>query len=259
VSGLCNHALHGTGLAGNTASPVHRLDPRAKVVGLLGLTVVAVTTPLHAWPVYVACATVLAIVAAAAGVGPRTLWRRVRFLIPLVLFVAVFLPFVRGGDQIELGPLSLSQAGLAAFVAVSLKAVLGTLSAVLLGATTTFPSTLRALESLRVPRLFVLIAGFVYRYLFVVVDEVQRMRAALAARGYRPRSALQAAAVGRVATALFLRSHSRGERVYLAMVSRGYAGSMPALDRLRFGAADAVFVTVVALLILPVRILEVVA
>jgi cobalt/nickel transport system permease protein len=259
VSGLCNHALHGTGLAGNTMSPVHRLDPRAKVVGLVGLTVIAVTTPLRAWPVYVACAAVLAVVATVAGIGPRTIWRRIRFLIPLVLFVAVFLPFVRGGDQVELGPLSLSEAGLAAFAAVSIKAVLGTISAILLGATTTFPSTLRALESLRVPRLFVLIAGFVYRYLFVVVDEVQRMRAALAARAYHPRNALQAAAVGRVATALFLRTHARGERVYLAMLSRGYSGSVPALDTLHFRAADAAFVGAVAVLILPVRILEVVA
>jgi cobalt/nickel transport system permease protein len=236
---------------------VHRLDPRAKVVGLLGVTIVAVTTPLSAWPVYLACATTLAGIAALAGVGPRTIWRRGRFVIPLVLFVAVFLPFVRGGEQVELGPLSVSAAGLAAFAAVSVKAVLGTVSAILLGATTTFPSTLRALEALRVPRLLVLIAGFVYRYLFVVVDEVQRMRAALAARGYRPRSALQARAVGRVATALFLRTHSRGERVYLAMLSRGYAGSVPMLDRLRFRAADLVFVATIGALVLPIRIVEV--
>ena len=178
-------------------------------------------------------------------------------MLPLVLFVAVFLPFVRGGQQVELGPLSLSKVGLAAFAAVSIKAVLGTISAILLGATTTFPSTLRALEAMRVPRLFVLIAGFVYRYLFVVVDEVQRMRAALAARGYRPRNALQAAAVGRVATALFLRTHARGERVYLAMLSRGYAGSVPALDSLRFGVADFAFFAAVAALILPIRVLVV--
>jgi cobalt/nickel transport system permease protein len=257
VSGLCNHALHGTGLTGNTGSPVHRLDPRAKVVGLLGVTLVAVTTPLSAWPVYLACATTLAGIAALAGVGPRTIWRRGRFVTPLVLFVAVFLPFVRGGEQVDLGPLSVSAAGLAAFAAVSVKAVLGTVSAILLGATTTFPSTLRALEALRLPRLLVLIAGFVYRYLFVVVDEVQRMRAALAARGYRPRSALQAGAVGRVASALFLRTHSRGERVYLAMLSRGYAGSVPMLDRLRFRAADVAFVATIAVLVLPIRIVEV--
>jgi cobalt/nickel transport system permease protein len=255
VSGLCNHALHGTGLAGSPASPVHRLDPRAKVVGFLGLTLVAVTTPLDGWPVFVACAFVLAAVAATARIGPRTIWRRVRFVLPLVLFVALFLPFVRGGDQIDLGPVSLSAAGLAAFAAVSAKALLGTTSAVLLGATTTFPATLRALESLRVPRLLVLIAGFVYRYLHVVVDEVHRMRAALTARGYQPRTALGAAAIGRVATALFLRTHARGERVYLAMLSRGYRGSVPALDTLRFGATDVVFVAAVAVSLLPLRLL----
>ncbi len=246
MSGLGNHALHGTGLAGNTASPVHRLDPRAKVVGFLGLTLVAVTTPLEAWPVYLACALVLAGVAALGRIGPSTVWRRTKFILPLVLFVAVFLPFFRGGHRIDLGPLSVSEAGLAAFAAVSVKAVLGTVSAVLLGATTTFPATLRALESLRVPRLLVLIAGFVYRYLFVVVDEVQRMRAALSARGYQPRTALHASALGRIASALFLRTHARGERVYLAMVSRGYRGSMPALETLRFRVIDAAFVAAIA-------------
>ena len=60
------------------------------------------------------------------------------------------------------------------------------------------------------------------------------MRAALAARGYRPRHALQAAAIGRVATALFLRTYERGERVHLAMLARGYAGAMPRLDALAF-------------------------
>jgi cobalt/nickel transport system permease protein len=255
VSGLCSHALHGTGLAGNSASPVHRLDPRAKVIGFLGLTLVAVTTPLDAWPVYLACALVLAIVATTGRIRPSTIWRRARFILPLVLFVAVFLPFFRGGARIDLGPLSLSEAGLAAFVAVSVKALLGTVSAVLLGATTTFPATLRALESLRVPRLLVLIAGFVYRYLFVVVDEVQRMRAALVARGYQPRTALGAGAIGRVAAALFLRTHARGERVYLAMLSRGYGGSMPALDTLRFSVSDATFVLGIAMCLVPLRLL----
>ena len=67
------------------------------------------------------------------------------------------------------------------------------------------------------------------------------MRAALAARGYRPRHALQAAAIGRVATALFLRTYERGERVYLAMLARGYRRPMPRLNALAFRRADALF------------------
>ena len=68
------------------------------------------------------------------------------------------------------------------------------------------------------------------------------MRAALASRAYRPRHALHAAALGRAATALFLRSYARGERVYLAMLARGYDGGMPRLERLVLARADVAFV-----------------
>ena len=61
---------------------------------------------------------------------------------------------------------------------MAIKATIGTVSAVLLGATTTFPTVLRGLEAMRVPRLLVMIAAFMYRYLFVIVEETGRMRAA---------------------------------------------------------------------------------
>ena len=124
------------------------------------------------------------------------------------------------------------------FATVSIKATIGTVGAVLLGATTTFPDLLRGLERLRVPRLLTLIAAFMYRYLFVIVEETGRMRAALAARGHRPRHALQATAIGRVVAALFLRSYGRGERVYNAMLARGYAGAMPQAEPLALARAD---------------------
>lgn len=254
MSAFCNQAIELTGLAGDRASSVHRLDPRAKLVGFLGITLVAVSTPLAAWPAWVACALALAAAATVARVGPGVIWRRARLILPPVLFVAVFLPFVRGGESVDVGPLSLSVAGLETLLSVSAKATIGVVGAVLLGATTTFPSVLQALESLRVPRLFTLIAAFTYRYLFVVLEEVQRMRAALASRGYRPRHALQAAAIGRVATALFLRSYARGERVYLAMLARGYSGTMHRLEPLAFRGADAAFLAALAAVLVPVRI-----
>jgi cobalt/nickel transport system permease protein len=255
VSGLCNHRPDAIGLAGDPASPIHRLDPRAKVVGLLAVTIVAVSTPVAAWYVWVACALVLAAIAALARVDAGTVWRRARLVLPLILFVAAFLPFVRkGGETYDLGPLAVSEEGLLVLASVAAKATLGTVSAVLLGATTAFPDVLRALEALRVPRLLTLIAAFMYRYVFVVVAEVQRMRAALAARGYRPRTLLQAGTVGRIAAALFLRSHARGERVYLAMLSRGYAGSMPLAAPLAAGRREALFLAAVALSLVPLRI-----
>jgi cobalt/nickel transport system permease protein len=247
--------LNQTGVAGDPHSPIHRLDPRAKLIGFAGVTLVAVSTPLEAWPAYVACASTLIVVAVLARVSPRTIWTRVRIVLPLVLFVAVFVPFVREGDPVELGPVTVSEQGLATFATVSAKALLGTCSAVLLGATTSFPDVLHALERLRAPRLLVLIAAFMYRYLFVIVDEVSRMRAALAARGYAPRHALQAAAIGRVATALFLRTYERAERVHLAMVARGWSQTMPRLNVLTYTRADAMFLTALAATLLSVRVI----
>jgi len=138
---------------------------------------------------------------------------------------------------------------------VSAKAFIGTISAVLLGATTSFPDVLHALERLRAPRLLVLIAAFMHRYLFVVAAEVSRMRAALAARGYRPRHALHAGALGRAATALFLRTHARAERVHLAMLARGSGSAMPRLDVLALARRDVVFVAALAAALLPTRLL----
>ena len=256
MSGICHHALELTGTAGDRNSAVHRLDPRAKLIGLLGITIAAVSTPLERWPVFAACAAVLAVYAAVARVRPVDLWRRVRVLLPLVLLASALLPFVRtGGAALELGPLTMHTEGLESFATIAAKASIGMFSAVLLGATTSFPAVLRGLEAMRVPRLLVLIAAFMYRYLFVIAGEAGRMRAALLARGYSPRHALQAGAMGRVATALFLRSYGRGERVYLAMLARGYRGSVPQLAPLTFGRADAAFVALVLIAIVPARVI----
>jgi cobalt/nickel transport system permease protein len=224
------------------------------------VTLVAVSTPLQAWPVYVACAVALAVVTAMTRVPAAVVWRRARIVLPLVLFVAVFVPFLRrGGATHALGPLTVSDTGLAVLAEVAAKATIGTVSAVLLGATTSFPDVLRGLESLRVPRLFTLIAALMYRYLFVVVEEVQRLRTGLAARGYRPRHALQARPVGLAVTALFLRTHARGERVHRAMLARGYRGTMPAGAPLVLRPADAVFVALLAGGLLVVRVVAGVA
>lgn len=243
MSGLCNQSLDLTGPTGDLNSPAHRLDPRAKTVGLIGVTLVAVSTPIGAWPVWAGCLALLAAYAAAAKVPAREIWRRARFILPVVIAAAVFLPFLRpGGEEHSLGPLTVYEAGLVVLAGVAAKATIGVISAVLLGATTPFPQLLRGLERMKAPRLFVLTAGMMYRYLFVVVEELSRMRAALASRAYSPRTMFQTAPAGGVASALFLRTHARAERVHRAMLSRGYGGGeMPTLEPLDFTRSDAVF------------------
>ena len=248
---------HAGGPAGDLASPVHRLDPRAKILGFLAVTVIAVSTPIAAWPVWAACAAVLLSVAVVARVPARVVWTRARVVLPLVVFVAAFMPFLRGGEVVAtLGPLDITREGLAVLGTVAAKAAIGTVSAVLLGATTSVPAIIRGLEAMRTPRLLTLIAALMYRYLFVIGEELRRMRAALAARAYRPRHLLQVAALGRMTTALFLRTFSRGERIHLAMLARGYSGQMPRLDPLRLARADGLFVGAIVLVLLPLRVIS---
>lgn len=243
------------GLAGDPDSPVHRLDPRAKLAALVGITVIAVTTPIAAWPVWPACAVVLGVVIAVARIPVAELGRRSLVVLPLVLFGAVLIPFVRPGPVVaELGPLTVSSTGLAVAAAVSAKATIGTFSALVLGATTEFPAVTRALEAMRVPRLLTLTALLTYRYAFVLAGEVRRMRWALASRGHRPAHALRAAAVGRVAGTLFLRSHARAERVHLAMLARGFDGAMPTMAPLALRRSDVLFCALVLAALLPLRV-----
>src|SRR3954453_8098592 len=141
LGGCGMSGLHESGLAGDPASRVHRLepgvqkprprrvhrlDPRAKIAGLAGITVVGVSTPPRYWPVLAACALALAVIAGLARVGPGVIWSRAKMVLPLVVFVAVFVPFVRGGEKVDVGPLALSRDGLTTFFGVSSKALIGT-------------------------------------------------------------------------------------------------------------------------------------
>ena len=96
-----------------------------------------------------------------------------------------------------------------------------------MASTTPIPHILAGLERLRVPRTLVAITAFMIRYGDLIGDELRRMHIARESRGAGSGRIGRAHAVATSAGALFVRSYERGERVYLAMASRGYVGSMP--------------------------------
>ena len=159
---------------------------------------------------------------------PGFILRRLVIEAPFIAF-ALFLPFIGGGRSVEVIGMSLSVDGLWAAWNILVKATLGLSTTLLLAATTPVADILRGLERLHVPRIICAIAGFMVRYLDVVTGEMRRMRIARESRAYDPRWLWQARAVAHGAGALFIRSFERGERVHLAMVSRGYVGSLPSM------------------------------
>ncbi|MGN9778709.1 cobalt ECF transporter T component CbiQ [Micromonospora sp. H33] len=207
-------------------SPVHRLPPEVKIAAMVAFTLAVVATPREALWAFGAYAVLVAVVAAAARVGPGWLLRRALIELPFVLF-AFALPFLGAGERVEVLGLRLSEDGLYGAWNILAKGTLGVLASLLLAATTTTRDLIVGLDRLRCPQILTQIATFMLRYLEVLVGEARRMRVARVSRGDDPRFVWQLRGFAAGVGALFLRAYERGERVYLAMLSRGYTGRMP--------------------------------
>lgn len=218
-------------------SPVHALPPHTKLAAVFAFVLVVVSTPREAMWAFAGYAVLLGVVAGVARVPAGFLLRRMLIEVPFVAF-AVLLPFVAEGARTDVLGLSLSVDGLWGAWNVLAKGTLGVAASVLLAATTDLRDLLRGLERLGLPPLLVQIAAFMVRYGDVVTDEARRMRIARASRGFEARGPRHWGVLAKSAGALFIRSYERGERVHLAMLSRGYTGAMPVIDEVTASRAQ---------------------
>ena len=202
-------------------SGVHRLAPECKLVATVLFVFAVVATPREAVWAFALDAAILLVIAIIAHVPLGKLARRMAIEVPFLAF-AIFLPLVGHGPYVEVGVLTLSEPGLWGAWNIVVKGTLGVAATSLLTATTTVPELLRAMERLRVPRAVVGIASFMMRYWQVLADDLRRMKIARLSRGDDPRWLWQVAGIARTAGAVFVRSYERGERVYVAMLARGY-------------------------------------
>lgn len=220
-------AGHGHHLHYHGHSPVHRLPAHVKLVALFAFVFVVVATPGTWYAAFAGYAALLAVAVVRTRVPPAYLARRMVVEVPF-LFFALLMPFVATGPRVEVGPLTLSQAGLQGAFTLLAKGTLGVVASLVL-ATTTEPRDLVAgLQRLRLPGQLVEIMSFMIRYLEVVTGDLQRMRIARESRGFRARSLRAWPALAATAGTVFIRSYERGERIHLAMLARGYSGSLPA-------------------------------
>ncbi|MFH8789437.1 cobalt ECF transporter T component CbiQ [Streptomyces roseoverticillatus] len=223
-------AGHAHKLYRHARTPVHALPPHCKIAAVLAFVLTVVATPREAVWAFALYALLIAAAAAAARIPAAFLLRRLLIEIPFVAF-ALLMPFVVPGEPVHLpGGLTVSEPGLWGAWNVLAKGTLGVAASVVLASTTELRSLLLGLQRLRMPPLLVQIASFMIRYGDVVTDEMRRMRIARESRGFTARGVRHWGVLARSAGALFIRSYERGERVHLAMVSRGYTGTMPVTD-----------------------------
>jgi len=215
--------------AGSTA--VHRLDPAAKMAAAVGMILATVLVGRdHFWPL-LGPAVALAAYHAVGRIPLRYAAKRLVVVSPFALAILALFPFFEPGRPVwtmAVGTwaVEVTDAGLARAGHVLLKFLLCAWTTLLLLATTRFQDLLQGLARLRVPRVFVAQLAFLYRYLWVLVDETMHLRMARAARDgglgpWRMRFWSRAGIIG----VLFVRTFDRAERIYWAMVARGFDGT----------------------------------
>ena len=225
---------------------VHKLDPRTKLVTTLLFILAVVLTPPDSWLAFASYFTLIAALLLLSTVPILYVVKRSLVIMPFVLMMTIFIPFFKGGEvagsyNIWLWEVTVTSSGLQVLTNIVTKAWLSVLSLILLTSTTRMANLLKGLEQVGLPRVMVMILSFMYRYIFVLVDETMRMKQARDSRNFGGGWLWQIRTIGNMVGTLFIRSYERGERVYAAMVARGFDGQTRTLDRLNFKRADAYF------------------
>ncbi|MBV8162085.1 MAG: cobalt ECF transporter T component CbiQ [Acidimicrobiia bacterium] len=228
---------------------LQRLEPRVKLLGCLGLLVVAAF--VRHIPVLLAMYAGTVALAAASGIGSGFFIKRVWLFVPVftgIVVVPATFSFVTPGQVVvPLGswfgsPVGLTAQGLTAAGLIVTRVAVSISLVVLLTLTTTWTRLLGALRALLVPRLFIVVLAMAYRYIFHLLSAVTDMYTARKARSAAPGPATEVSAgrrfVAAGAGALFGKAHALTEEVHQAMVARGYVGEVRALERAQLGALD---------------------
>jgi cobalt/nickel transport system permease protein len=230
---------------------VHRLDPRAKLITtlLFLFTVISFSKyeivallPFFLYPV---------LLMSIGEIPFMFIFKKVILVSPFAIFIGIFNPLLDSGQVFIINGLTIS-AGWLSFFSILLKFTLTVSTALLLVATTSFPGVCHAFRQLGVPALFVSQLLFLYRYIFVLMEETMRIVRARDMRSYGQHGTGIRVFV-RLAGILFLRTVERAERIYFAMLSRGFQGDMPTLKRFHIKAGDIVFAASVAVFLFVFR------
>lgn len=227
-------------------SPIHTMDARIKFVLVIAFILTTSLTPIGAWPVYILLFALLLSVVLLSDLGVAFILRRAMLALPFVLAALPVIFTMRGEEifslRVGVWVLSASYEGLIRFISITLKSWLSVQSAILLASSTPFPDLLQAMRAVGVPRLLVAMFSLMWRYLFVLVDEALRLLRARSARSGISREdpssrkpggslAWRARVAGGMAGNLFLRGIERSDRIYVAMLSRGYSGEVRSLPQ----------------------------
>jgi cobalt/nickel transport system permease protein len=211
-------------------SPIHRLDPRVKLSGAVVFVLTVALTPAEQYAVYAALFGLLAVALVFSHLPLGHVTRRSLVIIPFVVLVGLLIPFMKEGTPaftltIAWWDLTVTREGLTVFLNTLVKAWLSIFCLIILSSSTSATRLFQAMQRLGLPEVMVTVLSFMYRYLFILQDEVLRLERARQSRSFGADRRRLPTTLGYMAGSLFIRSYERGERIYAAMLARGYDGT----------------------------------
>jgi cobalt/nickel transport system permease protein len=221
------------------STPIHRLDPRAKLLTSMVFIVAVVSFPKYAVGSLIPFILYPVALMALGNVPVRYLGKKILIAVPFAFFIGIFNPLLDRQVMVHLGPLAIS-GGWVSFTSIMLRFVLTVSVALILVAVSGFYQVCFAMERLGLPRAFALQLLFLYRYLFVLGNEAARLVRARALRTF-DRRGMGFGAYSSMLGHLLLRTLDRAQRLHLAMLSRGFDGEIRVLRPLRLHGRDVAF------------------
>ena len=230
---------------------IHRLDPRTKLIATVMFIITVVSFDKYAVSALLPLVLYPVTMSALGNIPGRSITRKLLIASPFAVMIGIFNPFLDRQVLMHLGGLPIS-GGLISFASIVVRFILTVSAALLLVAVTGFEAVCLALERLKVPRVFVVQLLFMYRYLFVLVEEGLRIRRAYAMRS--PGSTgVDLRVYGSLAGHLLLRTLNRAQRIHQAMLCRGFDGRIRLVRSFKATLADVLFVLAWGLFFVLVR------
>ncbi len=232
-------------------SPLHRIDPRVKLITTVAFIATVVSFNKYAVLDLIPFFSFPIILIILGGLPAGYIFKKVLLISPFAVLVGIFNPVFDRSIICQIGSIDIS-GGWVSFISILLRFVLTVTSALALVALTGFNSVYLALERFRVPRPFIVQLLFLYRYMFVLTEESDRMVRARAMRSFSGRAMRFKTFVSLIGH-LLLRTLDRAERVYRAMCCRGFDGHIRIMRSLNISFRDAAFLIIWVMLFVSFR------
>jgi cobalt/nickel transport system permease protein len=227
----------------NLDSPVHRLDPRVKILSVFLAIIIIVSEPLGELFHFLFYFIIIALLVVLSRVPLKYLLMRCLIVSPFILMAAAFLPLSRMLSP-ELQPDYSGYSVYQASLTILFKAYSAVILLVLLTSTEKFQRLLLGIRKLKMPRLIGVISALMYRYIFLLTDEVLKTTRARESRTPGKLKISKVKVYGNQMAMIFIRSWERAHRVYDSMLSRGFNGEFPDTRTLHLSRND-VFLPVI--------------